>query len=156
MVSAKSWNCVVGLDVVRLHVLAQAAAKIVRRERLPERADVVALAFDGQQRGAVNRAGIDLAVAPRQLAFCQRVILEDALDGLEIELRGQIGDREIFLVEAARGFGFLLVVVDKILEKSAKRTDVALEIHVQERGQLQKAWIDLAQRAAVAHRNGRN
>ena len=107
---------------------------------------------------AVRRmaAGFDLAAAPGELALRQRVVLEHALDRFQIELGGKIGDCEIFLVEAAGRLGLFGVVVDQVLEQSAKRGDVALEIHVQERGELQESRIHLAHRADVAHRNGRD
>ena len=49
-----------GLHVVALEIRPQIAAQIVRGNRLADGADVVALAFDGQQRGLADRARIDL------------------------------------------------------------------------------------------------
>src|SRR5208282_818949 len=47
------------LNIVRPHVLPQVLAQIMCGERLPERADVVAFAFDRQQGAAADRARID-------------------------------------------------------------------------------------------------
>ena len=46
------------LHVVRLHILPQTRAKVLRGEGLAEAANIVPLAFDGQQRGALGRAGL--------------------------------------------------------------------------------------------------
>jgi hypothetical protein len=54
-----------GLHVMRLQVRAQSGAKVVRSERLPQRAAVVALPFDREQGSSANGAEIDLAPAPK-------------------------------------------------------------------------------------------
>ena len=45
------------LHVVHLHILPQSRAKVLRGEGLAEAANIVPLAFDGQQRGA-GRHGV--------------------------------------------------------------------------------------------------
>ena len=45
-----------GLHVMALHVRPQAGAEFVGGERLTDGADVVALAFDSEQRGAADGA----------------------------------------------------------------------------------------------------
>ena len=47
------------LHAVQLHMLAQPRAKVLCRERLTEAANIVPLAFHGQQRGAPDGARID-------------------------------------------------------------------------------------------------
>src|SRR6516165_5906258 len=47
-----------GLHVVALEIGTQLPAKVVRGDRLANRADVVALALDGQQHGAADCARI--------------------------------------------------------------------------------------------------
>src|SRR4051812_9427665 len=60
-----------GLHVMRAQVGPQAAAEILRRQRLADRADVVALAFDREQRGAPDRGRRDAAAEERELATRQ-------------------------------------------------------------------------------------
>ena len=67
-----------GLHVMRLHVGSQAAAQVLRRERLADGADVVALALDGEQRGAADGARRDQPLAPVQRAARERELLEHA------------------------------------------------------------------------------
>src|SRR6516162_4941860 len=75
-----------GLHVVLLAVGPEARAEIVRRHGLTDRADVVALAFDGEQRGAADRLGMDPAALPVELPLGQQMVLEYPLHRLEIEL----------------------------------------------------------------------
>src|SRR3984893_6092678 len=76
------------LHVVALAVGLDAAAQILRRQRLAERADVVALALDRQQRGLADRLRLDEIAAKFQLALWQPELLENPLHGLEIEFGG--------------------------------------------------------------------
>ena len=61
---------------MRAQVGPQVLREILRGQRLADGADVVALAFDGQQCGAANRGGVDRAAAVSQLAPRQCVLLE--------------------------------------------------------------------------------
>ena len=65
-----------GLHMVALAIGPKARAQIVRGERLADRADVVALAFDRQQHGLLDRLRIDLAALVFEFAQRQRMILE--------------------------------------------------------------------------------
>src|SRR4029077_10970132 len=56
-----------GLHVVALEIGAQLAAQVVRGHRLADGADVVALAFNGEQHGAPDRRRVDLAAVPLEL-----------------------------------------------------------------------------------------
>src|SRR5437764_13058856 len=49
-----------GLHVVFLAIGPEAGAEIVRRHGLADGANVVALALDGEQRGAADRLGVDV------------------------------------------------------------------------------------------------
>src|SRR5262249_60461732 len=53
-----------GLHVMAPEIGAHVGAQIVRRHRLADRADVVLLALDGEQRGAPARARVDAAAPP--------------------------------------------------------------------------------------------
>ena len=81
------------LHVVHLHILPQSRAKVLRGEGLAEAANIVPLAFDGQQSGTPYRARID------QAAMHLEMVLENQLHRFEIELGWQVHDREIFLIE---------------------------------------------------------
>ena len=68
-----------GLHGVALAVGPQARAEVMRRRRLANRADVVLLALDREQRGALNRARLDLLAAPLERACRELVLLEKKL-----------------------------------------------------------------------------
>src|SRR4051812_35977164 len=74
------------LHVMLLHVRAQAAAEILRRKGLADGADIVLLALDGEEKRALDRAGIDTAAAMPHLAARQEMLLKDFLDRLDEEL----------------------------------------------------------------------
>lgn len=67
-----------GLNMVTLHVGPEAAAQFLRSQCLAAAANVVALAFDGGQRGATDCSGIDTPAAPcrkpMSRALCQSMI----------------------------------------------------------------------------------
>jgi len=87
------------LHVVHLHILPQSRAKVLRGEGLAEAANIVPLAFDGQQSGTPYGARIDQAAMHLELAEGQSVVLENQLHRFEIEFGWQVHDREIFLIE---------------------------------------------------------
>ena len=58
--------------------------------------------------------GVDAAAAMGHLALRQRVADEHGIDGLQIELGGQIHDREIFVVEFAVLLRRIAVALDQI------------------------------------------
>src|SRR5882724_10590730 len=64
-----------GLQVVLLLAGRQAGAKIERRRGLPDGADVVVFAFDGEQRRALDRRRLDVAAARHETAESQRMFL---------------------------------------------------------------------------------
>ena len=57
-----------GLHVVPLEVRAQSRAQLVRRRRLADSADVIALAFDREQHGALDGARLDALPLPLELS----------------------------------------------------------------------------------------
>src|SRR5437588_8520297 len=59
------------LQVVCLFCPRQIVAQPVRRDGLPDRADIVALAFDGHQRGALDCSRIDRIAAHAKAAMRQ-------------------------------------------------------------------------------------
>ena len=78
------------------------------------------------------------------LALRQRVAEEHRLDGLQIELGGQVHHRQILVVELAVLVGGVAVAFDEVTEQIAVRLHVPIDVHRQEAGDLQEAGIDLA------------
>ena len=93
------------------------------------------------------------AAAMRHLALRQRVADEHGVDGLQIELGGEIHDREIFVVEFAVLLRRIAVALDQMQEQIAMRLDVAIEVHAHEAVQLQEARIDVAHEAGMRERH---
>ncbi len=98
-------------------------------------------------------AGSTRLAAMDQLALRQRVLDEDLIDGLQIELGGQVHDREIFVVEIAVLLGRLAVVLHQMHEEFLVGDHVPVEVHRHEAGQLQEAGIDRAHEARLRPRH---
>src|SRR5262245_1556738 len=90
-----------GLHVVALEIGAQSGTQIVRRRRLADGADVVALAFDREQHGALDGARLDALALPFELAGRQCAFPKNETNGFQIEFRGQIENGEVLVVEPA-------------------------------------------------------
>ena len=86
-------------------------------------------------------------------ALRQRVANEHGLDGLQIELGGQVHDGEILVVEFAVLLRGIAVAVDEVAEQLAVRIDVAVEVHADEAVELQEARIDVAHHAGMGKRH---
>ena len=142
------------LEVVRLFRRRDAGAEIWAATGLARPADIVALALDGHQRGALDRRRLDQAAAHPKPAERQVVALEHALDRLQIEIRRQVHHRAVFVVEGAGRRGTLAVAAGEVAEHRPMRRDVAVEIHAEKAGELQKARIDAAEGAGIARRHG--
>ena len=87
------------------------------------------------------------------LALGQGVTHEHGLDRLQIELGGQIHDREIFVVELAMLLRGIAVALHEVLEQLAVRLDVPIEIHAHEAVQLQKSRINVAHESRIRKRH---
>src|SRR6185503_16175549 len=98
-----------GLNVMRLLGSREAGAEIERRGGLADGADIVVLALDTEERGALDGARLDAAVARGEAVQRQRMVLEDALHRLEIEIRRQIHHRHVLVIEAPRRLGAFAV-----------------------------------------------
>src|SRR5260221_3141451 len=118
--------------MVVLQVRTHAAAKGLRGERLPDRADVVALARDREEAHAPDGGGIDGAATDLERSFRQRLVLENGLHRLQVELRGEVHGREVLLVELARRIGLGVLALDAAVEQIAERLEMALEVHADE------------------------
>lgn len=78
------------LQMMALEVGLQRRAEIVRRDCLPDGADIVPLAFNREERRAAYRARVDAAVVHGEQAASEVRLLEHALDRLKIKLRRQV------------------------------------------------------------------
>ena len=137
-----------------------ACAGDVGRERvgglgLADAGDVVELALDRHQRG-LDGGRIDLAAAAHPDAARQLVLLEHDLDGLQVELGGEVHHREILVVEGAMAVGRIVVAFHEMLELAHVGVDVPVEVHADERGELQEARIDPAHRARIGEGHRRD
>ena len=70
-----------GLHIVLLSKRLERRAQIVRRQRLSDRTDVVAFAFDGQQCRLADGGGLDAAAAIFKAAARQFEFLENLAHG---------------------------------------------------------------------------
>ncbi len=125
----------------------------MRRLGLADAGNVVVLAFDGQQRDALDLARIDRPAAMRHLALRQRVPHEHRIDRLQIELGREIHDREIFVIEFLVLLRRVAVALHQMLKQLLVRLDMAIEVHADEAVELQKARIDVAHEAGIGKRH---
>ena len=91
-----------------------------------------------------------------ELALGQQMALEHDVDRLQVEFRGHVADRAIFVVEFLRRRGALLVADDEMLEHLPMADEVRAEVHRHEPGELEEARINLPPGARVDHRHGRD
>src|SRR5438270_8436938 len=131
-----------GLQVMQLFLVREVMAEKLRGGGLAGAANVVALAFDRHQGGLFDRAGIDRLAMHFEGAVRQIVALKHAFEGLEIEFGRQIHDRAVFVVKGAGRRGVVVVALDKLLKHPPMRRDMAVEIHAEKAGKLQKPGID--------------
>src|SRR5262249_44725184 len=73
------------LHVMTFHVGPQAAVQPLGGERLTDRADIVSLAFDGEQRGASDCPRVDTPALPLEFAQWPRVLLKHCAHRLQVE-----------------------------------------------------------------------
>src|SRR5262245_31659255 len=88
-----------GLHVVALEIGPQARAQLVRGRGLADGTDIVALAFDREQHGALDGARLDPVAPVVEPAGRQEMLLEHQAHGLQIELGGEVQHGEIFVIE---------------------------------------------------------
>ena len=129
--------------------MREVGAERVGGLRLADPGDVVALTLDGEEGRPPDRLRPDRPAAMRHLPVRQRVAHEHRIDGLQVELRGQVHHREIFVVELAMLLGGIPVSLHQMPEKLLMGADVAVEVHPHEARQLQEARIDVAHEARM-------
>ena len=118
-----------GLHIVDALVVGDVDAQMLRGLGLADAGNVVVLAFDGQQRGPPDLGQVDPLAAMHHLALRQRVLDEDLVDGLQVELGGQVHDRVVFVVELAVLVGGVAVILDQMPEELLVGRHVPIEIH---------------------------
>jgi hypothetical protein len=84
-----------------------------------------------------------------QFALGQQVLLEDDVDGLEVELLGQVQHRQVLVVELQVLVGAVAVALHQVLEIALVRLLVLLGVHAHEAGQLHEARIDAPAHARI-------
>ena len=82
------------------HVIGQAGAEIQGRKALAGRGDVVFLALDCLDGDLGDRSEIDLMSSDDKFVLRNLALLEDTVDGGEVEFGGHVHDSQIFVVEA--------------------------------------------------------
>ncbi len=82
--------------------------------------------------------------------------LEDLFDRLEIEFRGQVHHRQIFVIKGVMRGRRVAVAAHQIVELVQMRVHVAVEVHRHEARQLQEARIDPAQEPHIGPGHGHN
>src|SRR5262245_56172338 len=127
-----------GLHMVSLEIGPQPRAQLVRGRGLADGADIVALAFDREQHGALDGARLDPLAAIFEPARRQNVLLEHEAHGLEIEFSGQVEHREILVVERLGHLRLLVFALRQIVVELAMRLEMALDVHAHESGKLHK------------------
>ena len=138
---------------MKLLLSGEIAAQILGCLGLADAGNIVALAFDGHQRGLGDLRGIDRFAAMAEGAARQIVIDEYLLHRLQIEFRRQVHHRHVFIVEFAVLLGGIAVTLDQMPEQFAVRVDMAVEIHGHESAKLQEARINAAHHARVRRRH---
>ena len=98
-------------------------------------------------------AGIDAASAMGHLTLRQRMPHEHCIYRLQIKFRGEIHDREIFVVEFFVLLRRIPVAAHQIEEQLLVRLDVPLEVHADEAVELKESGIDIAHEARIGKRH---
>lgn len=70
--------------IIALHIVGQAGREVERRLGLAQPRNVVALAFDGEQSGTVDRRGVGEHATVHELALRHELALEHHVDRLQI------------------------------------------------------------------------
>ena len=121
---------------------------------LADTRDVVFLAFHRHQADVGDQVGTHQLAAMGQLALGQQVLLEDNVDGLEVEFFGQVQHRQILVIEFQVLVGAVAVTLHQVLEVALVGFLVLGLVHTHEAGQLHEARIDAPANAHIGRRHG--
>ena len=111
------------------------------------------LAFHREQGDATDFGRINANAAMGHLALRQGVTHEHRVHGLQIELGGEVHDREIFIIKLTMFLRGVAIALHEMKEELAVGLDVAIEIHAHEAVQLQKARINVAHEPGIWKRH---
>src|SRR6516164_4940680 len=100
-----------------LQIRPELAAELMRRHRLTDGADIVALALHREKHSLADSIRVDALAAPLQPTERERMVLKDKLDRLEVEFRREIEHGEIFVVERPGYLGLFEFAVCEIFIK---------------------------------------
>src|SRR5919201_4232744 len=114
------------------------------RRALAAPSDVVLLALDGHQRDAADGFEVDAAPAMDHLSFWEGMAHEHRVDRLQVELRRQVHDGQVLVVECAVLFRGVAVAAHEMKEEVLVSPGMAIEVHGHEPGQLKEARVDAA------------
>ena len=81
--------------------------------------DVIPTALDRQNRGLLDRVQRDRRAPKCERPVCERVLLENSMDRLEVELGSEIHRAEELPVEAVDLIGSLVVAVGEMIDSGA-------------------------------------
>ena len=105
--------------------------------------DIVLLTLNGHQGRMFDQGAIHRLIPIGNQAPWQLVLQEYLLDGIQIKLRWQIHDRQVFVIKLAVGFGVITIAFDQITKEAEVLADMAVHIHAHKAGQLDKAGVNL-------------
>ncbi len=128
---------------------SDAGAQVVRRLGLPRAGNIVELAFDGEQRRAVDVLRAHRLAFHRPGAVDQSEVLEHQLDGVEVVIGVHVEHGVVLVVKTAMRLGIIVVAADQVEKVVVVRGEVAVGVHRHETAVLQKAGIDTPTRAGV-------
>ena len=131
-----------GFQMLGLLLLGQAGEKPQRRHALPGRRDVVIRALDRLHRDAGDLADIDALALDLEAVLRDFQPLEDPLHRGQIEFRGHVHHRQIFIVEDVVMVVFRAFALRLHHDLVGERLGVLFHVHRDERGQLHQPRID--------------
>ncbi|MNE28078.1 hypothetical protein D3C80_1215070 [compost metagenome] len=130
------------LDVEQAAVIGKIGRQAMRGLGLTHTGNVVLLALDRGQADVGDGRQVHALTLVLQQAARQQMLLEDNVDGLKIELLGQVQHRQVFVVELLVLLDPVAVAVDQALEIAAVGVDVLVLVHRHEAVELDEARID--------------
>ena len=139
----------VGLEMGGLHAFGQAGEEIERGHALAGGGDIVLAAFHRFHRHVGDGAEIDGPAPQGEGIAGDLAVLEDALDGGEVEFGRHVHHREIFVVEAVVAVMIAGLALGHAQDLLGEGAGVTLGIHGHEGGELEEARIDHPPHAAV-------
>ena len=138
------------------HRLGQAGQHLQRRDTLSRGRDVVLLTLDGHDRHTLDGAQIDLLARHHEFVLGNLAVLEDPLDGGQVEFGRHVHHGQVFVIEP-----IVRVVICRLTAHHAhdlflEGLGVTLAIHRDEACELQEARINQTPGTLVLEANPLN